>query len=217
MGILVFSGVDGAGKTTQIQLIEHHLRSKGVMTVQFWARGGYSPLFSLLKRLVRKLRSSAMPEPGPSVARSQQFESSRVRKVWLLISILDLIICYAVWLRMKQVLGFTVICDRYIEDSLLDFNHNFPGERVESWWTWRALKTFTPKPNHRFLLFVSPEESARRSILKNEPFPDSPETLAWRYARYQELAETGNWHAIDCQDSIDAVHNQILGKINSCD
>ena len=79
------------------------------------------------------------------------------------------------------------------------------------------LKALTPTPRVRFLLIVPPAESARRSILKNEPFPDSPETLAWRYARYQELAESGKWQAIDCQVSIEAVQAKILGAFKPCD
>ena len=214
--IIVFSGTDGAGKSTQIGLLEGHLRSEGQKPTQFWARGGYTPLFQWVKRVYRKLRPGALPSAGASKERSQQFESSRVRQVWLLISIFDLILCYGVWLRLKQMLGYTVICDRYIEDTLLDFNHNFPGEAVASWWSWRALQALAPTPRFRFLLIVPPAESARRSILKNEPFPDSLETLEWRYARYQELAETGKWQAIDCQVSIEAVNQKILGAVESC-
>lgn len=215
--IIAFSGTDGAGKSTQIKLLEDRLHSEGVKTIQFWSRGGYTPLFSLLKSLIRKLRPGSLPEAGPSAKRNQQFESSGVRKVWLLLSILDLVLCYAVWLRFKRLQGYTVICDRYIGDSLLDFRRKFPSEDVASWWSWKLLRSFTPRPNHRFLLFVLPEESARRSILKNEPFPDSPDTLEWRYARYQEFVATGNWQAIDCQVSIEAVHNQILEEMGLCD
>ncbi|HAV12392.1 MAG TPA: hypothetical protein DCX06_02685 [Opitutae bacterium] len=215
--IIVFSGTDGAGKSTQIQLLDDLLVAEGVKVTQFWARGGYTPGFSLFKALIRKVRPGSVPKPGPSKARSQQFKSSRVRRTWLLISILDLILCYAGWLRLKQMLGYTVICDRYIEDTLLDFNHNFPKEDVALWWSWRLLEALAPRPRLRFLLIVPPEESARRSILKNEPFPDSPETLEWRYARYQELAKTGPWVSIDCLDSIEAVNQQILGAMESCD
>jgi dTMP kinase len=99
----------------------------------------------------------------------------------------------------------------------VDFNHNFPNEEVASWWSWRVLKALAPTPRVRFLLIVPPEESARRSKLKNEPFPDSPETLAWRYARYQALADTGKWQAIDCQASIETVNQKILAAYASCD
>lgn len=215
--VIVFSGTDGAGKSTQIGLLEAHLRSEGQKPTQFWARGGYTPLFQWVKRVYRKLRPGALPSAGASKERSQQFESSRVRQVWLLISIFDLILCYGVWLRLKQILGYSVICDRYIEDTLLDFNHNFPNETVATWWSWRVLKALAPTPRVRFLLIVPPSESARRSKLKNEPFPDSPETLAWRYARYQELAESGKWQAIDCQVSIETVQAKILRAFKPCD
>jgi thymidylate kinase len=210
--IIVFSGTDGAGKTTQIELLEKELLAKGVRISRFWARGGYTPLFRLAKRLLREIRPEALPQPGRSTERSQKFSSQRLRKVWLTISILDLILCYAVWLRLKSIIGLTVICDRYIEDTLLDFRRNFPSEDVGAWFLWKLLEKLAPIPACRYLLVVPPAESQRRSELKKEPFPDSMDTLIWRYEQYMKMAETEMWHFIDCTRPIQEVWQSIQAK-----
>jgi dTMP kinase len=215
--LIVFSGTDGAGKSTQIGLLESYLKGKGHKVARFWARGGYTPLFLLLKKMLRTIHPNAVPKPGPSNERTQKLKSSRVRVTWLLLANLDLIICYGLWVRLKMWLGYTVLCDRYVDDSLFDFNRNFPSENIESWYTWRILAWFSPKPRHRFLLIVRPEVSILRSKLKNEPYPDPPETLNWRYDRYQELAITDLWVVLDGSQSIKEVHNRILGEIVTCD
>jgi thymidylate kinase len=211
--LIVFSGTDGAGKSTQIARLEEALHLTGERTARFWARGGYTPLFSFLKAGLRRAKLGSLPKPGASTERVQHFQSARVRKIWLTIAILDLVLCYAIWLRAKLWMGRAVLCDRYLEDTLLDFGRNFPQERVGQWKFWRFLVALSPKPNHRFLLLVPPEESARRGKLKNEPFPDSPETLAWRYAGYQDLAKGGEWLVLDCLQSIDQVQVRIRERV----
>lgn len=211
--LIVFSGTDGAGKSTQIAKLDEALRNQGERTARFWARGGYTPLFSFLKAGMRRAKPGSLPKPGVSTERVQRFQSSRVRKIWLTIAILDLVLCYVVWLRAKLWMGKTVLCDRYLEDTLLDFGRNFPQERVGQWLVWRVLVDLSPMPDCRFLLLVPPEESARRGKLKNEPFPDSPETLAWRYTGYQELAKGGDWLVLDCLQSIDQVQMRIRERV----
>jgi dTMP kinase len=211
--LIVFSGTDGAGKSTQIARLEEEFACTGKRTARFWARGGYTPLFSLLKLVLRRVKPGALPKPGASTERVQRFRSSRVRKIWLCVAILDLMLCYVVWLRIKLWTGKVVLCDRYLEDTLLDFGRNFPEERVRNWSLWKLLFNLAPKPDHRFLLLVHPNESARRSKLKNEPFPDSPETLVWRYAGYQELARGGEWTVLDCLQPIDKVQTIIRERV----
>jgi thymidylate kinase len=214
--LIVFSGVDGAGKSTQIGLADTWFCSRGARTVRFWARGGYTPGFSLVKRLLRKSKSGGVPKPGASVERSKRFESKIVRRVWLTLAMLDLALCYAVWLRWSLWRGRTVLCDRYLEDTLLDFERNFPQEQVGSWFLWRWVVALAPRPACRFLLLVPPEVSAARGKFKNEPFPDSPETLAWRYARYQQLATGGAWCVVYCQHPVEVVFARIQEALEQC-
>jgi thymidylate kinase len=215
--LIIFSGTDGAGKSTQIQLLECKLHERGIQTVRIWSRGGYTPLFSFAKRCARRLRGRKLLPPGPSAARSRQFQNPRFRKLWLFLAVSDLILFYAFWLRWQRLRGRTVICDRYLEDTLLDFLHNFPEEDISSWWVWRLLCKLSPVPDVRFLLLVPPEISAERGKQKNEPFPDSPETLSWRYEKYRQLAASGDWTVLDGLESVDAVHQKILDRLDLCE
>lgn len=214
--MIVFSGTDGAGKSTQIGRLEASLESRGVSTRRIWARGGYTPLFSVLKSAIRMVRPSALPRPGGSAERSKKFGSSRLRRAWITFAIVDMMLYYSIWLRVCRLLSGAVICDRYVDDTLLDFERNFPQETVGNWRIWRLLVWSAPRPEHRFLLLVPPEESARRGKLKNEPFPDSPETLAWRYDRYQRLAAAGGWEVLDCRLPIDDVQARIQEVVQPC-
>ncbi len=181
----------------------------------FWARGGYTPTLELLKRCLRRLKPGSLPPPGPSQERDRKFGSSRVRRVWLLLAILDLMLWYGILLRWRVFFGATVLADRYLEDTALDFRRNFPSESFERWFSWRLLRWLSPKPEQRFLLIVPPAESARRGLQKNEPFPDSPETLEFRHRAYCQMAEQDGWFVIDCLQSVDTVHQAIWARLQS--
>ena len=67
-----------------------------------------------------------------------------------------------------------------------------------------------------FVLLISEIESQKRSKLKNEPFPDSVETLKWRISKYKEYIEINvkNTHYINCTNEIKNVFNEIIKIIN---
>ena len=67
--LFVFSGLDGAGKSTQIDLLTARLRQDGTRSQVLWSRGGYTPGMLLLKRIARRLLGkSRVPAPGPQYA-----------------------------------------------------------------------------------------------------------------------------------------------------
>ena len=196
--LVAFSGLDGAGKSTQIELLMEDLRQSGGRPRCLWTRGGYTPLLQSAKGLMRRAAGRSLPPPGRSEAHSQAFSRNRTRRLWLILAMLELLWIYGVQLRWWRLTGRSVVCDRYLWDTLIDFRLNFPQETVERWVLWRLLARCTPRPDAAFLLLIPVEESLRRSQLKGEPFPDPPEVLEARLKEYRLIAASGSsFHAID--------------------
>ena len=127
---------------------------------------------------------------------------------------LDLLFYYAVYIRVVELVGIVVICDRYLFDTLLDFKRNFPQENVHTWPLWRFLMLVAAKPDKHFVLTISTKESQYRSKLKNEPFPDSYETLEFRLDEYLKFGSTHKVVVqIDCERRIELIHQEILDTL----
>ena len=186
--IVSISGLDGAGKSTQIEMLSERLIEDGISTKIIWARGGYTPIFEKLKKIIRRIGRNKVAPPGPSLKRKEQLANPLVQKVWLIIAVFDLVLIWGVYARFLSLLGVAVICDRYINDTLLAFRRNFPRSNIENSVYWYFLRFIIPKPDSAFLLWVPVDVSEERSKLKNDPFPDSRETLIWRLESYQDKA-----------------------------
>lgn len=192
--LVVFSGLDGAGKSTQIERLTAHLHSQGHRPAIIWTRGGYTPLFSAAKTALRRLsRGRALPQAGPSQRRDQAMARPAVRRLWLVLATLDLLWIYGMQVRWQRWRGRAVICDRYLGDTEIDFRLNFPQERFDRFLLWRLLRWIAARPDASFLLVIPVEESVRRSRLKDEPFPTPPSLLAQRLTWYEALAGQGRW------------------------
>ena len=214
-GILVtFSGIDGAGKTTQIRLLQERLAKQGVRSRYLRSRGGYTSGFKRLKSCLRRHVRGALPPPGHSPKRERQFKRRWVQAMWLILAILDLMRVYALQIRQWLRRGDVVICDRYIWDTLIDFQINFPKVKVEHWWLWRALAWSAPQPAASFLLIVSPQESERRALAKGDPFPDPWERRKKRYNLYHHLSEQDQvFDVVDASASIEHQHEYIYYQV----
>lgn len=218
--IITFSGLDGAGKSTQIssvfRFIQANYKSR---PLYLWARAGYTPTFSLLKSFLRLILPNVLPAPGPSVSRTNAIKAPYITYIWIRIAILDLILTWCFYARFASFLGFTVICDRYLLDSKLDLLINFPHVNFENTLLWKLLLLFIPHPNISFCLTIPIDLALKRSLLKEEPFPDSCKVLQRRLDTYlSPLAFPtkiySNHHSLDCSQSLDIVSPQVLDIID---
>lgn len=222
---IVFSGTDGAGKSTQISLLRNGvLSTKRVKIV--WARGGYTPLFKSFKWVFKSLFSNNRLRKSKTTLddsnniknegyRKSLFKNKFFSKLWLNVSIFDLIIYYCLYIRILKISGYVVICDRYIEDTLMDFLYNHPLFFSEDMILWELLKKLAPTPDVSFLLYVEPLISQKRAILKKDQFPDSNDVLEWRFNHYldNKIFPESVYVKIDCDTDIERVHNLIINKL----
>ncbi len=211
--LITISGLDGAGKTTQIDLITQYLNDQNISVKYIWSRGGYTPGFLLLKNVIRKLAGKKVPSAGRTVEREKKLKNPKIAKLWLTIAIIDLFFLYVVYFRFLMLLRKTIIADRYIWDTLIDFKLNFDFIDVEKMFVWKVLVFCAPKPDFPLYLDISLERSMERLATKNEPFPDSEETLSNRLDNYKKLNEQANWKSVNAMQPIENVYDDIIKVI----
>ena len=214
--LITFSGMDGAGKSTQISLLCNYLSSKGKKSSVFWSRGGYTFGFELLKKMFRFFFNKKLPPKGKNSKRTKIISNPLIARTWLNLAILDLIALYS-FIRIKSFLGYYIICDRYVEDTRLDFIINFPSITFQNYLSWKLLEFIKSKPDFSFLLMVSPALSVSRGLEKDEPYPDDLVTLKKRYNLYSDpsIFSPKQYKILDCSVKKEKVSKSILTSVFS--
>lgn len=213
MSFVTFSGIDCCGKSTQIELLVRDLEDSGRKSFRMWLRIGYTPGFSAVKSGLRRMLGRKATPPGHTAERTAFMNKGWKRRAWLYVAIADLFLQTGLRIRWNRALGRTVICDRYLTDSEFDLAMNFPDDEVTRWWSWRLMRAMAAKPDAAFLINISFEESVRRSVEKNEPFPDNEERRRRRAAMYENSVRDGAWVVIDGTLSIAEIHEIISARV----
>lgn len=213
--LIEFSGLDCAGKSTQINLMVDYLSSRGYAVKTVWSRGGYTPGITWLKNLARGGKGKTPEQMTVEEREAKVNAKPQGGRLLLWLSIIDLIvywgIVFRIWSRGKNAL----LCDRYLSDTFIDFTLKYPKMRFERWLVWQLLLKVYRKPDCSFVLTITPEESMRRSNLKFEPFPEPQEKREKRLNLYLQEIKSGRWqYEIDCMRPIDVIHQELKSKID---
>jgi thymidylate kinase len=170
--IITFSGIDGAGKTTQIQMLSRNLEALGfqVAHVCFWDEVAVFPKFraGVSLRAFRNSRSK-----GDGATRSDK--NVRTWYLTLLRSpfyLLDTLNLRRVIARVQLQSPDFIIFDRYYYDQVVQL-------RSQGWLARmfrRLLIALAPDPNFAFILDAHPAEAFRRK-------PEYPLAFLYEYRR----------------------------------
>lgn len=214
--MITFSGIDCSGKSTQIEIYRKQMELNGRKVKVIWSRGGYTSWIEKFKTLIRKDKKYSTKEQEQY--RADIVNNSFKSKLLLWASIVDLIRFYALVFRLIEFWGTTIICDRYIWDTYIDFKLKYPNHDFEKWISWKILLFLMKKPKHSIILTIPADESMRRSELKVEPFPESFDERVIRIKKYNEIIGTGKWQTvINAEKSVGEVKREIeltLGMYN---
>ncbi len=213
--LIEFSGLDCAGKSTQIGLLVNYLHKQGYNVKTIWSRGGYTPGITWLKNLIRGGKGKSPEQMSQAEREAKVNAKPQGGKLLLWLSIVDLItywgIVFRIWSRGRRVL----LCDRYLSDTYIDFKLKYPTVPFQKWLVWKMLMNVYRKPTCSFVLTITPEESMKRSNLKFEPFPESQEKREKRLEMYLTEIKNGRWqYVVDCMRPINDIHQDLKSKID---
>jgi len=206
--IVSFSGIDGAGKSTQIQKLREYLGAHGVAVKElaFWdnvvmfprMRAGFS------RRVLQSDGSIGTPEK-PADRRDKNTQNAPLLLGRSVLHMFDVMNLRRIVNKAKAENSGVVIFDRYIYDQLAALP-------MQSWWARafaRVLLRVAPKPDLSYVLDADPEVARARK-------PEYPLEFMRKYrSSYLELRKMANLQLIQPGD-VEQVHGAIVDYFREC-
>ncbi len=204
--LIVFTGIDGSGKTTQAELLLESLRNDGIDAAYVWSR--WEPL--LLRPVINRWKNRKKGESDGAGQNYNELKSKKkklldnpvIRWLWLFFFFIDysvqIFIKIGPELRKREL----IISDRIFYDSVIDQAINLGGRKG---WLLNSLDSFWMKmifPNPDMVIYVDCPADIAFSRKDDAP---NVEYLEERRDLYLELTDKYGWVYVDGTLSVDVI------------
>lgn len=205
MKLITLSGVDGSGKSTQLELLRDHLVSQGNKVAYF-----HAVEFSLANKIARCLKGNKAFEPGKEKAVTKaSWLSLILREKFLFIDMIRF--CFLRASLRRQGYDY-ILSDRSFFDSIINLEYLAKNIRFLSWpirWGIDFLAKYTPKGDIRFYFDLTPE-----AIMARDRAPEQGiDYLRTKMGLFKERATQWNLIMIDAEQSKEDMLRDLLKSL----
>lgn len=201
--LLAISGIDGSGKSTQIQKLKSNIFDDNTKVI--WLKFGYTPGLEFIKRIYLKIRGIKKPSGKVGSSRKPDLTSSELL-FWLALT--DYIFYYTYICISSYINRYNVIFDRYHIDSYYEVESKFGALRKKDIFL-NFIKNL-PSVHSHLVLIVPPDISKERSLNKEDIYAESLGELEKKFEFYMSLSED----KLDASPTEDLVYLKVLTQIS---
>lgn len=202
---IIISGIDGSGKTTVIEALKEHLTREGYKVDYIWMRYNHY-LLRVMNAIARILGLSVKVHNAMgTVWEHRLYKMPWFCWLYIRISYFDNLIAVK---KVKKLSGDYVICDRWINDILIDLGAECRiMDILKSKW-YKRFHNILPNNSFQFVIRRNTQDVLDCRI-ENHTNPD----FNYRLKLYQELMNNDDVTTIDNTGSINNSVNQIISVI----
>ncbi|AKB29151.1 hypothetical protein MSSIT_2432 [Methanosarcina siciliae T4/M] len=212
---ICITGIDGVGKTTHVNLILEHLHEKGIKCQYKWLRFHHLLSYPLLAycRIAGYTRLSTL---GSSQKCSyHEFYNSRLISIiypWILL--FDTFIFTTIKVYVPIFFGTSVVCDRFIYDTLIDVAVATKNHEIHKKAVGRLFLKLIPKNAHFIMLSVDKLIIfSRRAELKDDSTFDERYELYAKFSRLFSIPIIYNVNRNSVNSTVKDVNTAILKRL----
>ena len=206
-----FFGADGAGKTTQGEMLARHMKREGIDNKLVRIRSGRT-FASILYRLFKKLGSNLVELGGDGrVIRITIIRNNVHQQIWCLIELLSMIPWLVRGVFIPLRIGKVVIAERYMIDAIATIAYLVNDPLWSKSFLARLLLRFIPRNSVLICLDASYAVIAERK----GSFVDPKQYIEFQRKTYLAFAKTMGAYTIDTSTTSPVeTHNLICQHIN---
>lgn len=197
--LISFEGIDGCGKTTQIELLKNYFKKNKITYYVFREPGG--------TELSEKIRSLLLHEAG---------EIDPVTELLLFSSARSQLISEKVIPILKK--GEIVILDRFYDSTTAYQGYGRGSSDIEHINTLNKIASHNTIPDLTFYLKIDPDLANKRTAQNQKDRMESSgrEFFSKVCSGYDEIAKNEDrFIVLDATLTPDEIHQQILNQINT--
>ena len=178
--MIYFFGPDGTGKTTHAELTSQYLRKRGYKTWRVSVKQHHTFSYLLLKLLSGGKHGQAISYYGFDDGLKQ-----KIKTPWKILELLSLFPAILYRVLLPLLLGYTVICDRYVLDTLVSLSYFLDDQKLISSIFAKLLTSMIPKDSVLFYMNADTKVILQRK--RDEPITQKLiEYYKWAYEALME-------------------------------